>query len=153
MWKCIELERDLFALPARLGGLSLLKPCESAVHPNICPTWITTPLTNAIIDQNTIYTSNIYNEQPTAKQSTHHRISRQLMNTPANKLKSKVKNDTLRAINLASEKGAFSWLTAHSIEDHSFALHKGAFKDVLSLCYDWLPTNLPIDAFATSLSP
>ena len=48
-----------------------------------------------------------------------------------------------RVVTLASEKGASSWLTALPIDEHGFALHKGAFRDALSLRYNWQPTNLP----------
>ena len=41
--------------------------------------------------------------------------------------------------NLASEKGASSWLTTLPIDAHGFALHKGGFRDALCLCYNWAP--------------
>ena len=34
-------------------------------------------------------------------------------------------------ISLLSEKGALSWLSALPVEEHGFALHKGAFRDAL----------------------
>ena len=77
-----------------------------------------------------------------AKQSTH-KISRQLANTAASQFKSRVDQQLLRAVDLASEKGTSAWLTALPIEEHGFALHKGAFRDALCLRYGWLPTNLP----------
>ena len=50
--------------------------------------------------------------------------------------------DTLqRAMDLASEKGASSWLTALPLSEHGFTLHKGAFQDALALRYGWNPTN------------
>ena len=48
-----------------------------------------------------------------------------------------------RAMELASEKGASSWLTALPITEHGFTLHKGAFRDALCLRYNWQPTHLP----------
>ena len=44
-----------------------------------------------------------------------------------------------RILTLSSEKGASSWLSVLPIEDHGFALHKGAFCDTLCLHYGWLP--------------
>ena len=35
-----------------------------------------------------------------------------------------------RSMEIASEKGASSWLTALPITEHGFALHKGAFRDI-----------------------
>ena len=36
------------------------------------------------------------------------------------------------AVNLAQEKGALSWLTALSVQEHGFSLHKTAFHDALA---------------------
>ena len=46
---------------------------------------------------------------------------------------------------LAQEKGASNWLTALPIEEHGFTLHKGAFRDALSLRYGWTSTMVPSD--------
>ncbi|XP_064397778.1 uncharacterized protein LOC135344497 [Halichondria panicea] len=46
-------------------------------------------------------------------------------------------------MDLASEKGASSWLTALPLSEHGFTLHKGAFQDALALRYGWNPTNTP----------
>ncbi len=52
--------------------------------------------------------------------------------------------DTLqRAMDLASEKGASSWLTALPLSEHGFTLHKRAFQDALALRYGWNPKNTP----------
>ena len=48
-----------------------------------------------------------------------------------------------RLLHLASEKGSSSWLAALPIESHGLSLHKGAFRDALSLRYGWQPQNLP----------
>ena len=42
-----------------------------------------------------------------------------------------------RAVDLASEKGASSWLTAIPLKDMNFDLRKSVFRDVLRLRYDW----------------
>ena len=57
---------------------------------------------------------------------------------------------------LTNEKGSLNWLTSLTLESHSFALHKGAFRDALCLRYGWLPDWLPTkcdcgDAFSTSV--
>ena len=39
--------------------------------------------------------------------------------------------------------GFMSWLSVLPIEDHGFALHKGAFCDALCLHYGWLPEGFP----------
>ena len=47
-----------------------------------------------------------------------------------------------RSVELASEKGASSWLSALPIQEHGFCLHKGAFRDALCLRYGWKPPLL-----------
>ena len=47
------------------------------------------------------------------------------------------------AVKLAQEKGSSNWLTSLPVEEFGFALHKGAFRDVLALCYGWSPDYVP----------
>ena len=46
---------------------------------------------------------------------------------------------------IAKEKGAYSRLTTLPIEEHSFALYKGAFRDAICLHYGWRPSHLPAE--------
>ena len=48
-----------------------------------------------------------------------------------------------RAVELAKEKGASTWLTSLPLSEHGFTLHKGAFQDALALRYGWTPSNMP----------
>ena len=48
-----------------------------------------------------------------------------------------------RRVDLAKEKGASSWLSVLPLDDHGFSLHKGAFKDAISLRYGWKIPNTP----------
>ena len=148
---CSDLERELFALPARLGGLGLTNPTQSANHQHSASLNITSPLTAAIKNQDCNYSTNIIDQQLKTKQSTH-RISRQLKLATANSVKSKLDDNIRRTVTLASEKGASSWLTALPIEQHGFALHKGAFRDALSLRYNWPPSNLPTNCVCILIS-
>ena len=49
-----------------------------------------------------------------------------------------------RPMDLAQEKGASSWLSSVPLEEFGFTLHKGAFRDALTLRYGWLPSNGPL---------
>ena len=44
---------------------------------------------------------------------------------------------TQRAVDLACEKGASSWLTVIPLEDMDFDLNKREFRDAVKLRYDW----------------
>ena len=41
-------------------------------------------------------------------------------------------------------RGSSNWLSTLPIAEHGFALHKGAFRDVLCLRYSWHPSNFPL---------
>ncbi len=53
----------------------------------------------------------------------------------AQNLKEDLPHTLKRAMKLAQEKGASSWLTALPIEEFGFTLHKRAFQDALALRY------------------
>ena len=49
---------------------------------------------------------------------------------------------TQRAVDLACEKGASSWLTVIPLKDMDFDLNKWEFRDAVRLRYDWpIPDN------------
>ena len=50
---------------------------------------------------------------------------------------------TFNELSASTKKGASSWLSTLPIDDHGFALHKGAFRDALCLRYGWHPPFLP----------
>ena len=57
----------------------------------------------------------------------------------AEELKEGLHDKMQRAMTVASEKGASSWLLTLPIAGHGFDLHKGAFRDALCLQYGWRP--------------
>ena len=58
-------------------------------------------------------------------------------------LKASLSSPLQKAMELAMEKGASSWLTVLPLEEHHFALHKQAFRDALALRYGWIPSQVP----------
>ena len=133
-------ERDLLALPARLGGIALTDPTKSANLEFSASTKITEPLKNAILQQNFEYSPEIVSEQLKLKREA--KTSKQLyLSQTFDNLK--LSPELERAVELAQEKGASSWLTSLPIEEFGFALHKGAFQDAITLRYNWPPTRIP----------
>ena len=53
-------------------------------------------------------------------------------------------------IEVASEKGASSWLTMLPIAEHGFHLHKGVFRDAICLRYGLTPPHLPTECVCGS---
>ena len=70
---------------------------------------------------------------------------RQQQSRKAASLAPQLPHDLWHAVEIAKEKGASSWLTTLPIEKHSFALHKGAFRDAISLHYGWRPSRSPAE--------
>jgi len=55
------------------------------------------------------------------------------LSTFSKELLSKVTTSLQKAVQLAQEKGASSWLTALPVQEHGFSLHKTVFRDELAL--------------------
>ena len=135
-----DIKRKPFALPARLGGLGFDIPTEIADQLYATSTAISQPLKDAIrngggnedlIDAKQDKASKLMKEKNrNQKKRTAAEISDQLPSTMK------------KAVELAQEKGASAWLTVLPIEEHGFALHKGAFRDALALRYGWTPHGM-----------
>ena len=136
-----EQMRELLALPARLGGLGLTNPTSSAREQRNSSQQISEPLVNRIINQ-----EHELNDCHTLQQH----IKRELKLTQsrrqkehATQIQSNLATSLQRSVELSKEKGASTWLTALPIKEHGFTLHKGAFRDALSLRYGWPLQNTP----------
>ncbi len=101
-----DYERELFALPARLGGIGLTVPTRRFQEENVASLKITSPVFEAILihDQ-----TDIMCKQDTCKKETRTQ-NRQKMEDQASTLKAFLPSSLNRAMALASEKGASSWL-------------------------------------------
>ena len=60
-------------------------------------------------------------------------MKRDLWSTKASELKFSLSAKLQRILSYATETGASSWLTVLPMQEHSFALHKGAFRDAICL--------------------
>ncbi len=138
-----ESDRELFALPARLGGLGLRNPARNCDLECSASQLITEPLVQLIVKQQAEYPYECLVDQMTAK-STVQQQRRQQAAQAAKLLKPTLSNTRRRAMELASERGAPNWLTSLPIEEFGFCLHKGAFTDALALRYGWTPSGIPM---------
>ena len=137
-----DLERDLFALPCRLGGIGIANPSKGASSEYLASLQVTKPLSDLILQQNPVYSFETLEAQLVAK-SDIQRSKRQVKMANASHLKTSLPAPLQHSMSLAQEKGASSWLTALPVEEFGFALHKGAFRDALALRYGWCPTLVP----------
>ena len=131
---CSVAERKLLALPARMGGLGMTNPSESAESEYSASIRMSAPLVDKIIAQS--------NETPDDAdvRKLMHAVRKERdddLKGKLEELKVSLPAKTQRAVDLACEKGASSWLTAIPLKDMNFDLSKREFRDALRLRYDW----------------
>ncbi|CAM1325715.1 Uncharacterised protein at_DN1543 [Pycnogonum litorale] len=134
-----DSERDLFALPAWLGGLGLTNPL-TLIKGFLDSTRITEPLVNAIFD-NTVDMDQVIADQSEAMSLTR-KEKRDSLKTTREEVYSRLTSTLKRILNLASEKGASSWLNTIPLSMFGFTLHTRAFRDGVYLRYGWRPANI-----------
>lgn len=135
-------ERRLFALPTRLGGLGIdiLPDIANRLHQS--SRRITEPLQRNILGAESNESGEIEEKMADLQRSTKEE-NRRAVNEEADEISSHLSHTTRRGMELAQEKGASSWLTTLPIEEHGYALHKGAFRDAIALRYGWRPESMP----------
>ena len=137
-----SIERELLALPARLGGMGIPNPTLQAHASYLGSKRITAPLAALIIQQSGEIPEEIKMNQ--AKEKRQVRQQRQDEEKKRQEELLRVLPPSLkRAMELASEKGASIWLTALPLEEYGFLLHKGDFHDAIHLRYGWQPGKMP----------
>ena len=137
-----DLEFALFALPARLGGLGIRIPSKAAEGEFQSSLLVTSPLKDHILSQNSEYGYETIVEQLQCK-ATISKLNREKSVNDANDLYDHLQVPLQRAMDLAREKGASTWLTVLPLTEHGFSLHKSAFHDAMALRYGWSPTKIP----------
>lgn len=137
-----DQERDLLALPCRLGGIGLTNPTTLSSSEFPASRKVSSPLYKLILEQNPVYSFEAMEGQMSAK-SEIRRDRRDSASSRASELKPNLPPTLQQSMELAQERGASSWLTVLPVEEFGFTLHKGAFRDALALRYGWLPQRLP----------
>ena len=133
-----DLERDLLALPACLGGLGIPIPTSTASGYFADCSQITAPLVKLINEQIPDYTQETHVAQLETKSNV--RLSnRNRIVAQAKALKDHLPKSKQMSLEQASEKGASSWLTSLPLRKYGFDLHKQSFRDALCLRYGWTP--------------
>ena len=138
-------ERDLLALPARLGGLGLTNPTSESAHAFEASKRITAPLVALIVaqdlqqgEQRNDIRNDIQKEKNAMKKRRREQQAQQ-----AQHILEQLNPHLQRSVELAQEKGSSAWLTVLPVTEHGFFLHKGEFRDALCLRYGWNLSNTP----------
>ena len=126
-------DRNIFALPLRMGGLDLLSNTDFSRNYQ----W-----SQAICDP-------IENSDPEIAETEQTLINRSIklraQNSTFSKEAKNIKNcsSEKKLTNLASQKGASNWLSLLHLKRKKFSLNKSEFKDGLYLRYGWERPNTP----------
>ena len=127
--------RHLLALPARLGGMGIINPSDIAESQQHASTACCKPLVDLIIQQQGDFGTATQKQKDAMSQLRRGR--QQAVKEKASTVLSELPEEQRRCAQLAQEKGSSSWLIALPIQHLGFALHKGAFRDAVSLRYGW----------------
>jgi hypothetical protein len=140
--KISNLERKVFALPVRFGGMGILNPTETADIEYDTSLKITTNLRQLIYNQEK--TLDNYDEEQVklminkSKQEKGKRLTEEFEN-----IKAMVDGNMKRNLDLAREKGAGSWLTSLPLLTYDYVLNKQFFRDAICVRYGWPVPNTP----------
>ena len=138
---CSTAERDLMALPVRLGGLDLINPATLSLHSFQASALLTDPLVDLIQSQETYQT--VDPELISGIKKNIRKHNRLGYIQQADRVQNNLTPELKRCAQLAKEKGASSWLSVLPLEEHGFYLHKGEFRDALCLRYGWQLSGIP----------
>ena len=139
--KVSDLERRIFALPVRYGGLGIVNPSNSA-HEFDASTSITQSLTQIIYNQEKDF-ENYDIEEVKEHISNMKKQKEEKIEEELELIKEAVSVKMRRILELAQEKGAGTWLTALPIQSLGYTLNKQEFKDSICLRYGWSIPNTP----------
>ena len=138
---CSREERDLLALPVRLGGLGLINPASNSPFAFQASVKLTAPLKATIAKQELEYEID-YSAILEIKKDIR-KTNRDRMEHLANEVYGRLSSKMKRCVDLAKEKGTSSWLSVLPLKDQGLLLHKGEFRDALCLRYGWNLPNTP----------
>ena len=140
---CTDVERDIYALPVKLGGLGIFKPSEICDQEYGFSQSATEPLVNTIFEQEQTFNLEYLSAEVT-------RVKKEIKVTKANNnqsnlaaLMDKIPPDTKRMLELATEKGSSCWLTSLPLSECDFVMNKQEFRDALCLRYNYHIKDIP----------
>ena len=145
-----DSSRLLFALPARWGGLGIFVPTR-CVSELAASRDVTEPLSQCILNHDLSFVEAVASQQ--ARKALLRKAKPEHCSTQFAELYQQLGPSLRRAMDLATVRGASSWLTTLPLSEHGFTLHRSAFQDALALRYDWSPLRPPsLCACGTSFS-
>ena len=133
-------ERDLFAPPARLGGMGIRNSVLQAPSEFSASVCICSPIVSKLVVGDFDYDCEC--TQIDARADIR-RDQQMRAKAQYDELIRKFPPPKQRTLKLASEKGSSIWLTSLPLDEFGFSLHKRAFSDAIALRYGWTLPNTP----------
>ena len=140
LWRCTRLDRDILALPVRLGGLGMTNLCLDANLEQSSSVKVTIPLVQQIVAQSHQMPDDSL-VKPLQQAMRSERAT--ALQDRAEHIRGVAPQKVQRALALAAEKGSSVWLTVLSLRDMGFNLNKREFRDAIKLHYDWPVDDIP----------
>ncbi|PFX17909.1 hypothetical protein AWC38_SpisGene17749 [Stylophora pistillata] len=129
----------LLALPVRMGGLGLAKPTQLSSIEYEASVTVTKALVTRIVTQDHLPPD----AADTRSAKLHEAKKIELLKETQELVKNSLTSRSMRAVGLASEKGASSWLTVIPMKDLGYNLSKREFRDAIKIRYGWEISDLP----------
>ena len=114
-----DIDRCLFALQTRLGGLNIANPAAFAQEQFNNSKLVTKPLVDLVVAKNNCYPFDFLEEQIDAKSKVKTKRREQTIQA-AGRIRESLPQSLQYAMDLAREKGASSWLTVTQTFPHNF---------------------------------
>ena len=130
-----DIERKIYALPVRLGGMGIQNPTETAEREFRNSSIVTRNLTTMIINQE----SDLSRYDASRMKEIVARLKTEKeenMLAELEEVKTLLNESDIRTLELAGEKGAGAWLTLLPLESTGYVLNKVEFRDAICLRYD-----------------
>ena len=137
-----DVERKLWSLPVRMGGLGITIPSKMADDQYCNSRKINKQLTTKVVNQQTIFED----VEPSVKEAKAE--VKKLKDTKNNALLAEIttelgSSEKATVLEAIQEKGASSWLNALPIKSQGYALDKQSFRDAISTRYGIPLQKLP----------
>ena len=138
-----DLERQIFSLPVRYGGLGIADPSTTSDREYSTSKKVTENLTRLIIQQDQSL-ENYESEHVTSELlKTLEAVREASFKQRAKEIMTQVDSDTAKLLLNAQEKGVGVWLTALPLTSLGYTLNKEEFRDSIRLRYGWKIPNIP----------
>ena len=134
--RCTRLDRDILALPVRLGGLGMTNPCLDANLEQSSRVKVTIPLVQQIVAQSHQMPDDSL-VKPLQQANRSERAA--ALQDRVEHIRGITPQKVQRALDHAAEKGSSVWLTVLLLRE----MGKREFRDAIKLHYDWPVDHIP----------